>query len=158
MNKIIIIIITLAIESFAVEFILGGKRAQKDTLEFEADSSIYIDSAEVSTYEGIRGQTITGQRSRANIMRGIDKNSNAIRKEYNSHIIQGNKLSGGIIVRFKIVSSGSVIECKIVQSDLNDAVFEKNVVLTVKRWKFPEIEIENDTTIVEYPFVFGQVW
>jgi outer membrane biosynthesis protein TonB len=54
------------------------------------------------------------------------------------------------------LSNGEIIECKIVQSDIGDIAFEKNVVLVVKKWKFPVIQIENDTTIVEYPFIFDQ--
>ncbi|MDR0304751.1 MAG: AgmX/PglI C-terminal domain-containing protein [Chitinispirillales bacterium] len=162
MNKVIITIIIIIIPVFALEFILGGKgkSAQKDNFSdstvLEKDTSIYVDSAEILKYDGIRGQTIIGQRSRANIMRGIDQNSNTIRKEYINYMRQGNKLNGGLIVRFKIISTGEIVDCKILQSDINDMIFEKNIVLTIKRWKFSEIQIENDTTIVEYPFVFEQ--
>ena len=161
MNKTTIIIITIVLPLFAVEFVLSGSRGRntsKDSLELQVDSSIYIDSAEVATFEGTRGQTIIGQRSRASITRGIDKNANTIRKEYNNHILQGNKLIGGLIVRFKITSKGDVVECRIVQSNTEDPIFDKNVVMIIKRWKFPPINIENDTTIVEYPFVFDQLW
>jgi TonB family protein len=143
----------------AVEFILGEKHAANNAASDSTAvkyESIYADSAENANYQGIRGQIIIGERSRASIMRGIDQNSNTIRKEYNNYIRQGNKLGGSVIVRFKINSKGEVFECKIVQGNLNDFVFEKNIVLTVKRWKFPETQDKNDTTIVEYPFVFGQ--
>jgi len=158
-NLIIIIIIIIIIPALAVEFILGEKRAPNNSADSAAavkDESIYADSAENANYQGIRGQIIIGGRSRASVTRGIDQNSNTVRKEYNNYIRQGNKLVGGVIVRFKINPKGEVFECKIVQGDLNDFVFEKNVVLTVKRWKFSEIQDDNDTTVVEYPFVFGQ--
>jgi TonB family protein len=157
---VIIAIITIPV--FAVEFILGGGRAassaaqNQDSTENEIDRTLYLDSAEVAALQGLRGQTMTGQRSRASVMRGIDRNSNTIRREYRNYINQGNRLGGGMIVRFKIVSSGDVIECRIVESNIGDPIFETNVVLAIKNWKFPPIEIENDTTIVEYPFVFEQ--
>jgi len=160
MNKKVLIatmILIIIIPTLAVEFILGEKRASNSADSTAVkDESIYADSAENANYQGIRGQIIIGGRSRASVTRGIDQNSNTIRKEYNNYIRQGNKLGGGAIVRFKINSKGEIFECKIVQSELNDFVFEKNIVLTVKRWKFPEIQDESDTTIVEYPFVFGQ--
>jgi len=158
-TTVVIIILIIITPLLAVEFILGEKhaanKADSDSTTAK-DESIYADSAENADYQGIRGQIIIGGRGRASINRGIDQNSNTIRKEYNNYIRQGNKLGGGVIVRFKINPKGEVFECKIVQSDLNDFVFEKNIVLTVKRWKFPEIQNDNDTTIVEYPFVFGQ--
>jgi TonB family protein len=100
---------------------------------------------------------MSGKRSRASIMRGIDKNSNVIHKEYNNYIRAGNNLKGAIIVRFKIISNGDIIECKIVESNTGDISFEKNIVSLIKLWKFAPSEIENDTTIVEYPFVFGEL-
>lgn len=159
------IVMIFASQIFAVEFILGEKHARRNSAADTAtDSSIYIrdtafymDSAEVAALTGIRGQTMSGQRSRANIMRGIDKNQNTIRKEYQNYIRQGNFLNGGMIVRFKIISSGEVIDVKIVESNTNDVAFEKGVALAVKKWQFLPIEIENDTTIVEYPFVFEQI-
>lgn len=157
------IIIIFAINVFAVELVLGdriarrgGQQADSDSTALVRDTAFYLDSAEVAALDGIRGQTITGQRSRASVMRGIDQNSNTIRRAYSNHIRQGNRLSGGIIVRFKILPSGEVIECKIVESNTDDIAFERNVVLAVRKWKFPPIQIENDTTIVEYPFVFDQ--
>ncbi len=128
-----------------------------DSSLYVKDTSFYMDSAEVAALEGIRGQTMSGERSRASIMRGIDQNQNTIRKAYNNHIRMGNTLNGGMIVRFKIVPSGEVVDVKILESNTGDVAFEKSVALEIKKWKFPSVKIENDTTIVEYPFVFGQL-
>jgi TonB family protein len=165
MNKFVrlfAIISIITVPAFALDLILGAKRAASeeqttDSTAAQKSGDFYMDSAQVAELEGIRGQTMTGQRSRTSIMRGIDKNSNTIHKEYNNHVRAGNRITGAMIVRLKIVSNGDVIECKIVESNTGDIVFEKNVVLSIKRWKFPPIEIENDTTVVEYPFVFGQL-
>jgi TonB family protein len=165
-STIITIIMISAAQIFAAEFILGEKFASKrgsqadttaDSALLVRDSAFYLDSAEVAALGGIRGQTMSGQRSRASVMRGIDQNQNTIRKEYQNYIRQGKTLSGGIIVRFKIVPSGEVIEAKIVESNTNDIAFEKGVILAIKKWKFPSVQIENDTTIVEYPFVFDKI-
>ena len=169
MNKKIIIIAIIIISAanvFSAEFILGEKYARKgstqsDTTEDSTlnirDTAFYMDSTEVAALDGIRGQTMSGQRSRASVMRGIDKNISSVRKEYQNYIRQGNFMSGGMIVRFKVVSSGEVIDVKILESNTGSVAFEKGVALAIRKWKFPPIEIENDTTIVEYPFVFDQV-
>ena len=162
------IIIIFAVQAFSqVEFTLGDRAAARrgaaqadstaDSIPLVRDAEFYMDSAEVAALEGIRGQTISGQRSRASVMRGIDQNASTIRREYNNYIRQGNRLSGGMIVRFKIAPSGEVFWAKIVESNINDIVFERNVILAIRRWKFPQIQIENDTTIVEYPFVFDRI-
>jgi len=152
----------IVIPTFAIEIILGGTRARRDTtgmaeITAERDSAYFMDSLEVMQLTGIRGQTITGARTRASVMRFIDRNSNTVRREYRDHILAGNTLSGGMIVRFKIDSQGNVIECRIVESNIDHVIFQKNVVNTIRRWQFPPIDTENDTTIVEYPFVFGQM-
>lgn len=166
-RTVVMMLITISvIQIFSAEFILGEKYARKNGAQLDTttdstalvrDTAFYMDSAEVAALDGIRGQTMSGQRSRASIMRGIDQNANSVRKEYHAYIRQGNKLSGGMIVRFKIVPSGEVIECKIVESSIGDIAFEKMIALAVKKWKFPQAQIKNDTTVVEYPFVFEQV-
>jgi len=145
---------------FATEFVLGASRASREAqaersqLTNERCSVFFMDSAEVAALEGIRGQTMTGQRTRASVMRVINQNANTIRRAMRDHTIAGNRVSGGIIVRFKIDAQGNVFECRIVESNTGDIIFEKIVVLEVKKWQFPAIEAENDTTVVEYPFVF----
>lgn len=169
MNKKImffLIVFIFSTQVFSAEFILGEKYARKNGMAADTtqdssllvkDTSFYMDFVDVAALDGIRGQTMSGQRSRASIMRGIDQNQNTIRKEYNNYIRQGNYLNGGMIVRFKIVPSGEVVDVKILESNTGSVPFEKGVALAIKKWKFPTIEIEKDTTIVEYPFVFGQV-
>ena len=152
----------IVIPTFAVEIILGGTRARRDTtgmaeITAERDDAYFMDSEEVAELSGVRGQTITGARTRASVMRFIDRNSNTVRREYRDHILAGNTLSGGMIVRFKIDSQGNVIECRIVESNIENVIFQKNVVNVIRRWQFPPIDTPNDTTIVEYPFVFDQM-
>ena len=163
---IVLIIAVLAAQISAVEIILGERTIRRsdmiadstlDSTALVRDTAFFMTPEEVAELEGIRGQTLIGQRSRANVMRGIDQNRNTIRREYNNYIRQGNRLSGGLIVRFKVVSSGEVIYSKIVESNVDDVVFERTVASTVKRWRFPAIPIENDTTIVEYPFIFDRM-
>ncbi|MCL2843963.1 MAG: TonB family protein [Chitinivibrionia bacterium] len=159
----IIFVALISIPAFAqMELILGGQRARQDTtgragITDERCPEYFMSAEEVAALEGIRGQTITGARSRASVMRFIDRNSNTVRREYRDHILAGNTLSGGMIVRFKIDAQGNVFECRIVESNIEHVIFQKNVVNAIRRWQFPQIDVENDTTIVEYPFVFDRM-
>jgi outer membrane biosynthesis protein TonB len=62
---------------------------------------------------------------------------------------------GKITVEFNVLSDGSVISCKEIESNIKDTIFIKSILSKILKWKFPKLQIQNDTTKVVYPFLFS---
>jgi len=93
-------------------------------------------------------------RSKASIMRVVNDNQAVLRYAYNMRLREKPGLRGNIKVEFAIDQFGKVISCKVIDSSMNDPVFEQTIVSKIKRWVFHKIDKPGDVTKVVYPFVF----
>ena len=110
----------------------------------------------VSSPDFIKGASLTGGRSRANVQRVIQQNIPPLRYAYNRRLRDNPGLEGKITVNFAIDEFGKVIFAQVVKSTVNDAELENSIVDRVKNWNFDSIDKPGDVTEVTYPFAFSQ--
>jgi outer membrane biosynthesis protein TonB len=97
---------------------------------------------------------LTGRRSRASIMRVVRQNMASLQYAYNQRREDNPGMQGRVTVKWAIDEFGNVIFCKLVGSTISDYTFEQTVIDKIKLWAFGKIDIPEDITEVEYPFVF----
>jgi TonB family protein len=76
---------------------------------------------------------------------------------YEKWLKKDPNLSGKLIIRFTILSNGSVSTVEIVSSTTNNAEFDSTICRYIKRWEFPPIPENSGSVTVVYPFVFTGV-
>jgi hypothetical protein len=104
------------------------------------------------SYENIiTGGTIRDGRNRAEIQKVA-----ALRYAYNKRLREKPGLKGTIKVKFAIDEFGKVVFCEIVDSSVDDEVFERTITEKIMRWVFGKIDKPGDVSEVIYPFVFSQ--
>jgi TonB family protein len=83
----------------------------------------------------------------------IHSHRTEVRYCYESALIHNPEISGKVVVRFVIESSGRIQSVSPEQSSLNGSEVEKCVVSHIKSWKFPKPRDGGDIS-VSYPFHF----
>jgi hypothetical protein len=117
----------------------------------------FFNSDDNITYTGdLKAGSLKGVRSKQSIMKRIMKILAAIRYDYNKRLREIPGLKGKIVLKFRIIPTGDVISCKIVEATLFDEQFQKKVQDHILKCKFECIDTLRDTTEVVYPFIFSQ--
>ncbi len=75
---------------------------------------------------------------------------------YNKRLRDKPGLTGKVTVRLEIDSLGNVVDCKIVESILNDDLLETDILLHIYKWRFSKINAPKGTCEFNYPFVFSK--
>lgn len=91
-------------------------------------------------------------RSAEEIERVFQKNKGAIFAIYNRALRTKPSLEGKIVVELTIASNGSVVNVKILSSELDDEKLERKLVIKIKRFKFAKANVPQIT--VTYPIDF----
>jgi protein TonB len=91
-------------------------------------------------------------RSYEDISLVVEKYKGGVSFLYNKALRRDPSLRGTITVEFTIAADGTVSECKVSSSSMDDPAFEEDLVKRILQWKFPPI-LEGDVT-VSYPLVF----
>jgi TonB family protein len=86
----------------------------------------------------------------------IDNNSQQLRYIYNKRLRMGIKLSGRIIVEMAIKPDGSVSSLSVLQSNIGDQAFEKEVIERIRTWRFNQIPDSLGSLTINYPFEFDE--
>jgi len=128
--------------------IMGGG---SETVNMRSGGTVKIASPEFT-----KGGMLTGSRSKGSVMRVVMQNLAALRYAYNKRLRDKPGLNGKVTVKFTIDEFGKVIFCAVVNSTMNDVIFEQEVVEKIKRWVFEKIEKPGDVTEIVYPFVFSE--
>lgn len=76
-----------------------------------------------------------------------------IRKLYNERL-RIKSINGRIDTKFYVLGNGEVVNPLIVKSTINDTIFENIVIKEIDSWRFDRIKPKDDTTEVNYPFIF----
>lgn len=124
-----------------------------DTIPLESPAPVKPKKFASST---VPRNQLVGKRSRANIVHGINRQSRSLRRAYIKSLRDSSMVDGRVSVRFSVVESGQVIHTELIESTVDNEEFEQEVMTTVEGWSFGEIDAPNDTSIVEYPFIFSR--
>lgn len=136
---------------------LTGEEARKKALEQEIEKLIAKGvKSEVEIREFKRKKALTSNpfRRPSFIKKTIDGNVNQLRYIYNMRLRKGEKLSGKMIIEMDIKPEGSISSIKIVQSNMGDSGFEKEVLAKVETWSFREVPDSLGIMRIKYPFEF----
>ena len=96
------------------------------------------------------GRVVT--RSAEEVERVFQKNKGAIFSIYNRALRKNPSLEGKVVVELTIAPNGSVINVKIISSELGDEKLERKLVLKIKKFKFANAGVAQIT--VSYPIDF----
>jgi TonB family protein len=81
------------------------------------------------------------------------KKSN-LEKIYSKRLEKRPDIEGQVKIRFRIDESGKVIYSKIIESNIDDSIFQKQLLNEVNSWIFPKIDKPGDMIEIIYPFNF----
>lgn len=71
---------------------------------------------------------------------------------YNRRLKRNPNLQGRIVIQFTIKADGTILDCKVVESSMEDRNVEQCLVRSISRWNFPGIT--EGSTEITYPFMF----
>ena len=99
-----------------------------------------------------RGGSGLAGRSLEEIKLVFDRNKGAIYTIYNRALRDDPALQGKVVLKLTIASSGQVLECKIVSSELRSPELERKLSARIKQFDFGAKKV--DTMVVTYPIDF----
>ena len=82
----------------------------------------------------------------------FDRNKSALYTLYNRVLREDPTLQGKVVVRLKIASSGQVVDCEILSSELRAPELERKLISRIKQFDFGAKDA--DTMIVTFPLDF----
>ena len=142
------------IDSSKVSKETGGTRlAGREVTQVESKLSARADQNEATATGGRSGKAGRNKaRSTEAIQLVFDRNKGAIYSIYNRALREDPAIQGKLVLELTIASSGKVLNCRVVSSELNAPALVKKVVARVKMFDFgPQA---NDTIVVTYPIDF----
>ena len=83
-----------------------------------------------------------GARSREEVELTFDKNKGAIYSIYSRALRDNPDLKGKVVLEITIASTGEVLDCKVVSSELNDPELERKLIARVKLFRFEARDVE----------------
>ena len=102
----------------------------------------------------IKGESASSSsRSQAAINRVVKRQQSRLKKVYEAMLKRDPKLSGKLMIKFTILTDGSVTNVSIVSSTTNNSTFDNRILSYIKRWKFPPIS-GGGPVEVTFPFAF----
>lgn len=82
----------------------------------------------------------------------FDRNKGAIYNIYNRALRKDSSLQGKVVVKLTIASSGSVLDCQVVSSELREPDMERKLIARIRQFDFGAKNV--DTMIVTWPVDF----
>ncbi|MFW6327515.1 MAG: AgmX/PglI C-terminal domain-containing protein [Bacteroidota bacterium] len=111
------------------------------------------DSSDTNTKERESSARIGG-RPRDNVQKTVLENIKSLKTIYDQRRVENPELEGKILVRFAINDRGQIIQSEVIEQNVQDSLFMRQIVGELRRWEFGQIKIKGDVTEVIYPFVF----
>jgi len=99
-----------------------------------------------------RGGSGRSARSLEEIKLVFDRNKGAIYAIYNRALRKDPSLQGKVVLKLTISSSGQVLDCQVVSSELRNPELERKLLVRVKQFDFGHKAV--DTMVVTYPIDF----
>lgn len=101
-----------------------------------------------------RGGMITGNLTKSQIQRVVNKHLMEVRYCYESQLMRKPNLKGGLTIQWDINPQGAVVKAAVVGGSLKDRKVHSCLVQRIRRWKFPEPK-GGGFARVRYPFNFS---
>ena len=127
----------------------GGELASRQTTQVDAPAA--AQAAERQS-RASRAEGGMPRRSEESIRSVLDQNKGAIYAIYNRALRKDPSLEGKITVKVEIAANGSVVSCKVVSSEMNNAKMERKLVSRIKLINFGTQDVAQ--TVFNYTFDF----
>lgn len=127
----------------------GGELASRQTTQVEAPAA--AQAAERQS-RASRAEGGMPRRSEESIRSVLDQNKGAIYAIYNRALRKDPSLEGKITVKVEIAANGSVVSCKVISSEMNNAKMERKLVSRIKLINFGAQDVAQ--TVFNYTFDF----
>lgn len=127
----------------------GTVLAARQTSTVESSLQVAVASAPATDSPSGPGKA---SRSYEEITLVMDKNKGAIFALYNRALRKDPTLQGKVVLEITIAADGSVSDCQVVSSELNDATLERKLVARIRLLNFGARDVE--TLVVTYPIDF----
>lgn len=95
---------------------------------------------------------LKGAMSRDVVRRIISRHINEVKFCYETELIKQPNLTGRLVLKFIVASTGDVSMVMIKSSTLDNSTVENCITDAVKRWSFPQPK-DNRNVIISYPFI-----
>lgn len=125
----------------------GGSLAGRSVTQVESNLK-----AEKGKSARRSGNSNKGSRSYESIQIVFDRNKGSLYSIYNRALRKDPTLQGKVVLELTISPSGSVTQCKVISSELNNSSLERKLVARIKLFNFGAQDV--DTIIVKYPIDF----
>jgi TonB family protein len=139
------------------ELDLTGEKEQEERrkeLERELIERGNLSKAEVQELKRRRMLNDNPYRRPRALKRVIDGNAGQLRYIYNKRLRRGIKLSGKMIVEMKIQPNGRVEGIEVINSNIGDSSFEKDITEQIEKWRFKPVDESLGEMTLRYPFEF----
>lgn len=93
-------------------------------------------------------------RNQTEIAITVTENLGSLQVLYQKHRKNNPTLSGKLKVTFAIDEYGNILHNKLLESTMDNSHFHKEVLQTIKSWKFDTVACKGAITEVTYPFTF----
>jgi hypothetical protein len=129
-----------------------GTRFAGDAFSIDANEAEADGDGESSAQSGL-GASVHGGLSRGAVGSVVYSHRQKIRQCYQAALVINPKLTGRLVLKWKISAAGAMNSLQIVSSDLNLSSFESCVTDVLRAAKFPANPKREPTRVI-YPFVF----
>jgi TonB family protein len=85
-------------------------------------------------------------------MQVVNARTPGLRTIYNKYLKTDPNLKGKVTLKFTIAPSGDSISISIASSTTGNSAFDKDIMNTVKRWKWKKIKSGNTTPTIPFNF------
>ncbi|MDR3000346.1 MAG: TonB family protein [Fibromonadaceae bacterium] len=92
-------------------------------------------------------------RSKPEIRQAVEARMPSLRRIYSDYLKEKSNISGKIIFKFTIVSSGEIIDISVISSTTGFPEFEKEIQRKIATWKWKAIEGGNTTVTIPFNFI-----
>ena len=113
--------------------------------------------AEIKPYFSVGKVTLFYEATtRQHVSNALHKKQSELRYAYFERIKAKKDIKGSITLNLGIDNNGMVVYSKIIESTLNDTIFENDVIRISKKWYFEELKRESKDTIdFTCPYMFS---
>ena len=106
----------------------------------------------VESKDAAKTEELSNREALELIKRTVESYLGGLRYTYNKALRKNPDLEGRITVAITITPKGQVTDAKVVETTMNNAEMENEIVAKIKHWNFPPVLPK--TMTVTYPFVF----
>lgn len=142
-----------AVMNIAATDLTGGTSAAAQQRKLDSIRNVLVQKGDTGG-AGMKDSNRHPYRRPTAIKTVIDSHKKELAAVYKKRLKSKIKLTGRMLVGLTIRANGAVSRVSIVQSDIGDQTFEKEVLRCIWAWKFRAVPARTGDLTIQYPFEF----